>query len=94
MTDNYSAAEEIQNENWQYFVQRTTEVCKSKVLIRPHEEFLLSTVENVTIPKKAYETFYNIIEKNLYITIKNFQLMKKKKFKKIFRIYILQEKIL
>ena len=70
VTDNYLAAEEIQNENWQYFIQRTIEVCKSKVLIRPHEEFLLSTVENVTIAKKAYETFYNIIEKNLYLTIK------------------------
>ena len=30
----------------------------------------MSTVENVTIAKKAYETFYNIIEKNLYLTIK------------------------
>ena len=72
MTDNYLAAEEIQNKNWQYFIQRTIEVCKSKLLIRPHEEFLLSTAENVTIAKKAYETFYNIVEKNLYLTIKKF----------------------
>ena len=33
VTDNYLAAEEFQNENWQYFIQRTIEVCKSKVLI-------------------------------------------------------------
>ena len=72
VTDNYLAAEEIQNKNWQYFIQRTIEVCKSKLLIRPHEEFLLSTAENVTIAKKAYETFYNIVEKNLYLTIKKF----------------------
>ena len=81
VTDNYLAAEEIQNENWQYFIQRTIEVCKSKVLIRPHEEFLLLTVENVTIAKKAYETFYNIIEKNLYLPIKNFSVDEKEKIR-------------
>ena len=79
MTDNYLAAEEIQNENWQYFIQRTIEVCKSKVLIRPHEEFLLLTVENVTIAKKAYETFYNIVEKRLYLTIKKNSVDEKEK---------------
>ena len=84
MTDNYLAAEEIQNENWKYFIQRTIEVCKSKVLIRPHEEFLLLTVENVTIAKKAYETFYNIIEKNLYLTIKKFSVDEKEKIREDF----------
>ena len=85
MFDNYLAAEEIQNENWQYFIQRTIEVCKSKVLIRPHEEFLLSTIENVAIAKKAYETFYNIIEKNLYLTIKKFSVDEKEKIQKDFQ---------
>ena len=85
VTDNYLAAEEIQNENWQYFIQRTIEVCKSKVLIRPHEEFLLSTIENVAIAKKAYETFYNIIEKNLYLTIKKFSVDEKEKIQKDFQ---------
>ena len=85
VTDNYLAAEEIQNENWQYFIQRTIEVCKSKVLIRPHEEFLLSTVENVTIAKKAYETFYNIIEKNLYLTKKKFSVDEKEKIQENFQ---------
>ena len=85
MSDNYLAAEEIQNENWQYFIQRTIEVCKSKVLIRPHEEFLLSTIENVAIAKKAYETFYNIIEKNLYLTIKKFSVDEKEKIQKDFQ---------
>ena len=84
VTDNYLAAEEIQNENWKYFIQRTIEVCKSKVLIRPHEEFLLLTVENVTIAKKAYETFYNIIEKNLYLTIKKFSVDEKEKIREDF----------
>ena len=72
VTDDYLAAKEIQNENWLYFIQRTIEVCKNKVLIRPNENFLLSTVENVTIAKKAYETFYDIVEKQLYLKVKNF----------------------
>ena len=54
MTDNYLAAEEIQNQNWQYFIERVIEVCKSKESIKPNKEFLLTTAENVTITKKAY----------------------------------------
>ena len=30
VTDNYLAVEEIQNQNWQYFIERIIEVCKSK----------------------------------------------------------------
>ena len=30
VTDDYIAAEEIQNQNWQYFLERVIEVCKSK----------------------------------------------------------------
>ena len=30
VTDNYLAAEEIQNQNWQYFIEYVIEVCKSK----------------------------------------------------------------
>ena len=30
VTDDYIAAEEIQNQNWQYFIERVIEVCKSK----------------------------------------------------------------
>ena len=28
VTDDYLAAEEIQNQNWQYFIERVIEVCK------------------------------------------------------------------
>ena len=69
VTDNYLAAEEIQNQNWQYFIERVIEVCKSKEEIKPNEEFLLTTVENTTIAKKAYETFYNIASTNFNLTI-------------------------
>ena len=37
--------------------------------IKPLENFLLATVENVTFAKKSYETFYNVIEGNLFSTM-------------------------
>ena len=55
VTDDYLAAEEIQNQNWQYFIERVIEVCKSKEIgstIKKSEDFLLTTVENVTMAKK------------------------------------------
>ena len=73
VTNNYLAAEEIQNQNWQYFIEWVIEVCKSKeavTSIKPTEEFLLTTVENVTIAKKAYETFFNINQRNFNLTIR------------------------
>ena len=72
VTDDYIAAEEIQNQNWQYFIERVLEVCKAKEVgstIKKSEDFLLTTVENVSIAKTSYQTFYNIIERNLYSTM-------------------------
>ena len=72
VTDDYIAAEEIQNQNWQYFTERVIEVCKSREIgskIKKSEDLLLTTVENVTMAKKSYDTFYNIIEINLYSTM-------------------------
>ena len=79
VTDNYLAAEEIQNQNWQYFVEWTIKICKSKEEIKPGEEFLLTTVENTTIAKNAYETFYNIAQKNLFLTINKISVDEKNK---------------
>ena len=58
------------------------EVCKSKEIgssIQPDEEFLLSTVENVTLTKKVYDMVYNVVAKNFYSTIKKMSVEKKKK---------------
>ena len=77
VTDDYIVAEEIPNQNWQYFIERILEVCKSKEIgsiIRKSEDFLLTTVENVTIAKKSYETFYNVIERNFYSTMNKLSL--------------------
>ena len=61
VTNNYLAAEEIQNQNWKYFIERVIEVCESQeagASIKPTKNFLLTTLENVTIAKKAYQTFF------------------------------------
>ena len=87
MTDNYIAAEEIQNQNWQYCIERVTEVCKSKEVgssIKPTENFLLTTVENVTFAKKSYKTFYNVIEKNLFSTMSKISIDEREELKEDF----------
>ena len=84
VTDDYIAAEEIQNQNWQYFIERVIEVCKSKEIgstIRKSEDFLLNTVENVTIAKKSYETFYNVVARNFYSTMNKLPIDERDKIK-------------
>ena len=56
VTDNSLAAGEIQNQNRQYLIERVIEVCKSKEAgstIKPTQDFLLTTLENVTIAEKV-----------------------------------------
>ena len=63
----------FQNQNWRYFIERVIKVCKSKEIgstIKKSEDFLLTTVENVTMAKKSYETFYKVTERNFYSTMK------------------------
>ena len=77
VTDDYIAAEESQNQNWQYFIKQVLEVCKDREIsktIKKSHDFLLDTVENVTIAKKSYETFYNIIERNFYSAMEKISL--------------------
>ena len=60
VTDDYIAAEQIQNQNWQYFVEQVLEVCKDREIgqtIKKSQDFLLNTVENVTIAKNHMKHF-------------------------------------
>ena len=87
VTDDYIAAEEIQNPNWQYFIERVLEGCKAKEVgstIKKSEDFLLTTVENVTVAKKSYQTFYNITERNLYLTMEKLSVDERDKIKEDF----------
>ena len=89
VTDNYVEAEEIQNQDWEYFIERVIEVCKSKEIgssIQPDEEFLLSTVENVTLTKKVYDIVYNVVARNFYSKIKKMSVDKKEEIKEDFII--------
>ena len=73
ITDDYLAAEENQNQNWQYSIERVIEVCKSKEIsstIKKSEDFLLTIVKNVIMAKKSYKSFYNIVQRNFYSTMK------------------------
>ena len=40
-----------------------------KLTIKKSQDFLLDTVENVTIAKKSYESFYKITEQSFYLTM-------------------------
>ena len=71
VTNNYLAAEEIQNQDLQYFIERVLEICKfnDANLIKPAEEFLLPTIENVTVAKRVYTMVFNTVARNFNLTI-------------------------
>ena len=59
------------------FYEQDLEVCKAREIgktTKKSQDFLLDTVENVTMAKKSNETFYNIIERNLYSTMEKLSL--------------------
>ena len=65
----YIAAEEIQNKDWQYFVES---VLKSSIEPKEKEsvkQFQLDTLENITIVKKTYEKLYNTVAKSFFSTL-------------------------
>ena len=71
VTDNYLAAEEIQNQDCQYFIGRVLEVCKfnDTNFVKPGEKFLLSTIENVTVAKTVYRMIFDTVSRNFNLTI-------------------------
>ena len=75
VTDEYIATEEIQNQNWQYFVESVLDVCKAqeigKTIRKPQGNLLIDTVENVFIVKKTDQSLCKYLEQNLYSTVEN-----------------------
>ena len=72
VTDDYLAAEEIQNQDWEYFIEYVIEVCKfDGAGVRANEEFLLTTLENVTIAKRVYALMYNTVARRFGQSIQN-----------------------
>ena len=71
------------------FIQQVLEVCNDKETgrtIRKSQDFLLDTVENVTLAKKSFETFINICARNFYsemekILVDEYELIKEDFYK-------------
>ena len=75
VTDDYIAIEEIQSQNWQYFVESVSDACRAKnvseTIRQSQAQLLLDSVENVTICKKTYQSLYKQVAQNLNFTINN-----------------------
>ena len=59
VTQDYIAAEQIQDKNWKYFVESLLSFSQNATDKEYQKSFLLDTQENVLILKKTYETLYN-----------------------------------
>ena len=69
LTDDYLAAAEIQNQDWQYFIERVLEVSTQPNSINPEETFLKNTIENITVAKKIYKMLFDTIANNFNLII-------------------------
>ena len=71
VTDNYLAAEEIPNQDWQFFIERILEVSNAPNAIQLGEIFLMTTIENVTIAKRIYKMLFDTVANNFNLTIQD-----------------------
>ena len=69
LTNDYLAAAEIQNPDWQYFIERILEVSNQPNSINPQETFLKNTIENITVAKQVYRMMFNTVATNFNLTI-------------------------
>ena len=66
VTEDFIAAEQIQDRNWKYLVDKLLLFSENAINSSEKENFLLDTKENLLILKKTYDQFYNQIAKNFY----------------------------
>ena len=75
VTEDYIAIEKIQSQNWQYFVESVLEACRRKnsgeTVYQHQSKLIKASVENVTIAKKTYKSFYKQITDNLTFMLDN-----------------------
>ena len=88
VTDDFIAAEEIQNQNWQYYIEQVIEFCHNKEIgktIRtPQSNLLFDTVINITEAKQSYNTFYNTVLQSFHLTIEKLAFEEKEKIREDF----------
>ena len=91
VTEDYIANEKIQSQNWQYFVESVLEVCRRKnsgeTVYQHQSKLIKASIENATIAKKTYKSFYKQITNNLTFMLDNCLVMS---LKKLLMIYILK----
>ena len=75
VTEDYIATEKIQSQNWQYFVESVLEACRRKnsgeTVYQHQSKLIKDSIENVTIAKKTYKSFYKQITNNLTFMLDN-----------------------
>ena len=75
VTDYYFTTEEVQSQNWQYFVESVLDACSAngigKKIDVKQVQLIKNSAENITICKTAYQSFYNQVAQNLNFTISN-----------------------
>ena len=69
LTDDYLAASEIQNQDWQYFIERILELSTQPNSINPQETMLKNTIENITVAKEIYKMTFDTIANNFNLII-------------------------
>ena len=69
VTQDYIAAEQIQDKNWKYFVESLLPFSQNATDKQYQKSFLLDTQENLVILKKTYEKLYNQISKQFNTTL-------------------------
>ena len=89
ITDDFIAAEEIQNQNWQHYIEQVIEFCPNKKIgktIRtPKSNLLFETVINITEAKQSYNTFYNTVAQSFHLTIEKLLFEEKEKIRDVER---------
>ena len=75
ITDDYFAIEEIQSQNWQYFVESVLHAFRAnsirEIIDVKQAQLIKRSSENITICKKADQSFYNQVAQSLNLTFSN-----------------------
>ena len=81
----FIAAEEIQNQNWQYYIEQVIESCYNKEIEKairtPQSNLLFDAVINFTKAKQSYNTFHNTVAQSFHLTIEKLAFEEKEKIR-------------
>ena len=88
VTDDFIAAEEIQNRNWQYYIEQVIEFCHNKEIEKTirtlQSNLLFDTVINITEAKQSYNTFFDTVAQSFHLKIEKIPFEEKEKIREDF----------